>query len=156
MWGTSWAIRLLASLARMSVAISGNAKRMYPVYLLSGCRQPHVKLAAGGFRIAQQCLRARQHLTAFKPGDRGLAGPHPGSQLSLREACAQASPEQLGGDLELRRERVILRPDFRAAQKASLELFERDCHGIYFARAGCSRKIRSCIALTSRLSREPA
>jgi hypothetical protein len=33
-----------------------------------------------------------------------LAGAHPGREFGLRQACAQARLEQLGRDLELRRE----------------------------------------------------
>jgi len=87
-----------------------------------------VKLAAGGLGVAQQRLRARQRLAAFKPGDRGLAGPHPLSQFGLRQTRAQASPEQLGSDLELRRERVILRLDLRIGQETSFDLLERNRH----------------------------
>ena len=46
---------------------------------VSSRRQPHVKLAARRLGITQERLGARQRLAAFKSGDRGLAGPHPGS-----------------------------------------------------------------------------
>src|ERR1700756_390922 len=105
----------------------------------SSRRQPHFELAAGCLSIAQKRLCARQRLTAFKSSDRGLAGAHPSGQLSLRETCAQASPEQLGGNLELRSERVVLRLDFRIGQETSFEFFERDRHVTFFARCNRAR-----------------
>ena len=42
--------------------------------------------------------------------------------LGLRQARAQASPEQLGGNLELRRERIILGLDLRVGEQAGLQL----------------------------------
>src|SRR5207244_2391035 len=76
-------------------------------------RKPHVKPTASRLGIAQEGLCARKRLTAFESGDRGLAGPHPRGQFGLGQARAQASPEQLGGNLELRGERVILSLDLR-------------------------------------------
>ena|ERR1700726_3549770 len=73
-------------------------------------QQPHMKLAAGRLGVAQQRLGARQRVTIFEPRDGGLVGAHPLREFSLRQPCAQASFEQLGGNLELRSERVILGP----------------------------------------------
>src|ERR1700676_2808556 len=97
-----------------------------------------MELAAGRLGVAQECLGARKRLTAFQSGDGGLAGSHKGSQLDLREARPQARSEQLDGDLELRGERVILGPDLGVGQETGLELFERDCHVISFARRNAS------------------
>jgi len=44
---------------------------------------------------------------------------------------AQARPEQFGGNLELRRQRVILGFDPGVGEQAGLELFEWDGHVIY-------------------------
>ena len=77
-----------------------------PRTITSRRRQPHVKPAAGCLGVAQQRLGARKRVTVFKPGDGGLADAYPGREFGLREARAQAGPEQLGGNLELRRERA--------------------------------------------------
>ena len=69
-----------------------------------------MKLAAGCLGVAQERLGARKGVTVFKPGDGGLAGAHSGGEFGLGEARPQASSEQLGGNLELRSERVILGP----------------------------------------------
>jgi hypothetical protein len=66
-----------------------------------------VEFAAGRLGVAQQGLGARKRVTIFKPGDGGLAGAHSGREFGLGEARAQASPEQLGGNLELQSERVM-------------------------------------------------
>src|SRR5258705_6903228 len=61
--------------------------------------------------------------------------------LAASSACdrpAQASPEQLGGNLELRSERVILGLDLGVGEQAGLELFELDCHVMSFARRSAS------------------
>ena len=79
----------------------------------SGCRQPNVDPAAGCLGVAQDRLGARKRLAVFKPRDGGLAGVRPVRKLGLRQARAQASAEQLGGNLELRRERVILCLDLK-------------------------------------------
>src|SRR6266849_1312944 len=100
----------------------------------SSSRQPHVELVAGRLGVAQQRLGARQRLAALQSGNGGLAGPHPASQFSLREARPQTSLEQFGRNLELRSERVILGLDLGVGQQASLELLEWDCHVISFAR----------------------
>ena len=57
-----------------------------------------------------------------------MAGPHSSGQFGLRETGAEASPEQLGGDLELWGKRVVFRLDLRIGKETSFELFERDCH----------------------------
>src|SRR5579872_3323161 len=97
-----------------------------------------MELAARCRGIAQKRLGARQRLAAFKSGDRGLAGSHSGRQFGLRETCAQASPEQLGGDLELGTECVVLGFDLRIGQQASFELLEWDRHVTSFARLNAS------------------
>src|SRR6266702_2168896 len=94
--------------------------------------------AAGCLGVAQERLGARKRLTTLEAGDRGLAGAHPGGQLGLGEASSQASTEQLGGNLEFRSERVILGLDLGVGQQTSLELLERDCHVISFARRSAS------------------
>src|SRR3984893_9198924 len=104
----------------------------------SSRRQQHVELAAGRLGVAQQRLGARQRLAALQSGDGGLAGPHPGSQFGLGEASTQTRPEQLGGNLELRSERIILGLDFWVGQQTSLELLEWDGHVISFARRNAS------------------
>lgn len=63
-------------------------------------------------------------MTVFQAGDRGLAGAHPGRKLGLGEAGAQPSPEQFGGDLELRRQRVILGLDSGVGEQAGFQLFD--------------------------------
>jgi hypothetical protein len=77
-------------------------------------------------------------VTVFQPGDRGLAGAHPGREFGLGEACAQASPEQFGGNLELRRQRVILGLDPGVGEQAGFQLFELDGHVISSARRNAS------------------
>jgi hypothetical protein len=64
-------------------------------------------------------------VTIFEPGYRRLAGAHPGREFGLGEACAQASPEQLGGNLELRRERVMLGLDLGLASRRALSFSNR-------------------------------
>src|SRR5712691_11129004 len=98
----------------------------------SSRQQPHMEPAPGRLGVAQKCLRARKRLTALKAGDGGLAGAHPGGQFGLGEACSQASLEQLGGNLELRSERVILGLDLGVGEQTSLEFLEWDCHVISF------------------------
>jgi hypothetical protein len=90
--------------------------------------------AAGCLGVTQQRLGARQRVAIFQPGDGGLAGAHPAREFGLGEACAKASPEQLGGNLELRGERVILGLDLGVGEQAGLELFELDRHVTSFAR----------------------
>src|SRR5580704_17044416 len=97
-----------------------------------------MKFAARRLGIAQQRLRARQRLAAFKSCDCGLAGAHPGSEFGLGEACSQASPQQLRGDLKLRSERLVLRPYLGVGEETRLELLEGDCHVISFARRSAS------------------
>src|SRR6267154_1354107 len=87
-----------------------------------------MKPAAGCLGIAQQRLGARKRVTVFQPGDGGLAGAHPGRQFGLRQPCAQASPEQRGGNLELRRERVILGLAPGVGEQPGFQLFELDGH----------------------------
>jgi hypothetical protein len=84
-------------------------------------------------------------VTIFKPRDGGLAGAHPGRKLGLRQARAQASPEQLGGDLELRREGIIRGLDLRVGEQAGLELFKLNGHVISFARRSASSISARCV-----------
>jgi hypothetical protein len=48
--------------------------------------------------------------------------------------CALASPQQLGGNLELRSERVIFGLDLGVGEQTGFQFFELDCHVISFAR----------------------
>jgi hypothetical protein len=91
-------------------------------------RQPHLKLAAGRLGVAQQRPGARKRVAVFEPGDGGLAGAHPDRKFGLAEARTQASPEQLGGNLELRRQCVILGLDPGVSEQTGLKLFEGDRH----------------------------
>ena len=75
-------------------------------------RQPNVNLAAGRLGIAQQRL-VLATCAALQPDDGGLAGPHPGGQFGLGEAGPQTRPDQLGGNLELRGERIVRGLDAR-------------------------------------------
>src|SRR5579872_910762 len=97
-----------------------------------------MELAARCLGIAQKRLGARQRLAAFKSGDRVLAGSHSGRQFGLRESRAQASPEQLGGDLELRSECIVLGFDLRIGQQAGFELLEWDRNVTSLARLNAS------------------
>src|SRR5690242_2131976 len=92
----------------------------------------------GGLGVAQKRFGARKRLATLQPCDGGLAGAHPASQLGLREPGPQASPQQLGGNLELWSERIILGLDLRIGEQTSLELFEWDRHLISFARDSAS------------------
>jgi hypothetical protein len=65
-------------------------------------------------------------LAILKSGNRGLAGAHPGREFGLGEARPQPSPEQLGGNLELRSERVILGLDPGVGEQTGFQLFELD------------------------------
>jgi hypothetical protein len=78
-------------------------------------------------------------VTVFQPGNRGLAGAHPGREFGLGEARAQPSPEQFGGNLELRRERVILGLDPGIGEQAGFQLLELDGHVISLARRRVGR-----------------
>src|SRR5882757_6623292 len=98
----------------------------------------YVEPASGSFRVAQQRLGARQCVTIFKPGDGGLAGAHPGREFGLREACTKARPKQLGSNLELRSQRVILGFDLGVGEQSGFELFELDSHMTSFARRSAS------------------
>jgi hypothetical protein len=53
---------------------------------------------------------------------------------SLIRATLLVSPQQLGGDLELRGERVIFCLDLGVGEQTGLELFELDRHLMSFAR----------------------
>src|SRR5713226_8184296 len=116
------------------------AVRFYTTYCpvfasaASSRRQPHVDLAPRRLGVTQQRLGARQRLAALQPGDGGLAGTHPGSELGLGQAGAQASPQQLGGNLELGGERVVFGLDLGISEQTSLELLEPDRHVTSFAR----------------------
>jgi hypothetical protein len=85
-------------------------------------------------------------MTVFQPGDRGSAGAHPGREFGLGEARAQASPEQFGGNPELRRQRVILGLDPGVGEQAGFELFEPDGRMISEATRSASRGNRTCMS----------
>src|SRR5262245_51869017 len=104
----------------------------------SGRRKPHVELAAGRLSVTQERLRARQRLAALQTGNGRLAGAQPGSHLGLGEPRSQASPEQFGGNLELRSERIILGLDLGVGKQTSLELLEWNRHVISLARRSAS------------------
>jgi hypothetical protein len=62
--------------------------------------------------------------------------------------CAQASPQQLGGNLELRRERVILGLDLGIGEQTGFQLFELDCHVTSFARRRGKGQVSAAICGT--------
>ena len=93
-----------------------------------------MELVAGRLGVAQQRLGARQSLAALQSGNGGLAGTHPGSQFGLGQPGPQASLDQLGGNLELRGERVVFGLDLGVGEQTRLELFDWNCHAISLAR----------------------
>jgi hypothetical protein len=63
-------------------------------------------------------------VAVFEPGDGRLAGAHSAREFGLGEASAQPSLQQFGGNLELRRERIILGLDLGVGEQPRLELFD--------------------------------
>src|ERR1700688_3228403 len=122
-----------ASLAKTSIAvrIPMTASRLTPPIAAPEicCQSPRHSAAASW--CSEACDR-------FPAGRSWIDCAHPHREFGLREACAQASPEQFGGNLELRRQRFILGLDLGVGEKVGFQLFELDGHVISFARCSAS------------------
>ena len=110
-------------------------RRRRPLPLLLSCE---ANSAAGGVGETQQRFGAGQRLPAFQSCNGRLAGAHARGQFGMREPGALARPVELGGDLELRGERVIFGFDLGIGQKTGLELVEGNGLAISFARRKAS------------------